>query len=66
MAATTQSTNFTLTLNEAERANLLILLEREVRETHAEARRTESPDYQDEVHHQEAVLQGLIEKLRRP
>jgi hypothetical protein len=66
MAATTQSTNFTLTLNETERANLLILLEREVRETHAEARRTESPDYQDEVHHQEAVLQGLIEKLRRP
>jgi len=45
---------------------LLTLLERERRETHVEARRTESPDYQDEVHHQESVLQGLIEKLRRP
>ena len=53
-----------LTLNEAERAQLLILLERELRETHVEARRAESPDYQDQVHHQEAVLQGMLEKLR--
>jgi hypothetical protein len=64
MSATKSSTQFTLTLNEAERAELLILLERELRETHVEARRTESPDYQDEVHHQEAVLQGMLEKLR--
>jgi hypothetical protein len=65
MAAIEQSTKFTLTLNEVERAELQILLERELRETHVEARRTESPDYQDEVHHQETVLRGLIEKLRR-
>jgi len=65
MAAIEQSTKFTLTLNEVEHAELLILLERELRETHVEARRTESPDYQDEVHHQETVLRGLIEKLRR-
>jgi hypothetical protein len=65
MSATEQTTKFTLTLNEVERAELLILLERELRETHVEARRTESPDYQDEVHHQETVLRGLIEKLRR-
>jgi hypothetical protein len=64
MAAIEQSTSYTFTLNEVERAQLLILLERELRETHVEARRTESPDYQDEVHHQETVLQGLIEKLR--
>ena len=44
----------------AERAELLTLLERELRETHVEARRTESPDYQDEVHHQEAVLQSML------
>ena len=66
MAAIAQSTDFTLTLNEVERAALLNLLEREMRETHVEARRTESPDYQDEVHHQETVLHRLIEKLRRP
>ncbi len=65
MSATKQSMQFTLSLNETEHAELLILLEREIRETHVEARRTESPKYQDEVHHQETVLQGLIEKLRR-
>ena len=64
MSATQSSTQFTLTLNAAERAELLILLERELRETHVEARRTESPDYQDEVHHKEGVLQGMREKLR--
>jgi hypothetical protein len=64
MSAAKASMQFTLTLNEAERDELLILLERELRETHVEARRTESPDYQDEVHHQEAVLQGMLEKLR--
>jgi hypothetical protein len=65
MAATEQSTKFTLLINEAERASLLILLEREMRETRVEARRTESPDYQDAVHHEETVLRGLTEKLRR-
>jgi hypothetical protein len=65
MAAIEQSSQFTLTLNEAEHAELRILLERELRETHVEARRTESPDYQDEIHHRETVLQSLIEKLRR-
>ena len=65
MAATEQSTKITLTLDETERAELLILLDREVRETHVEARRTESPDYQDEVHHQETILQRLIDKLRQ-
>jgi hypothetical protein len=59
-----QSTKFMLTLNEVERARLLILLERELHDTHVEARRTETPDYQDEVHLQEAVLARLIEKLR--
>jgi hypothetical protein len=65
MAATGQTTKWTLTLNESERDRLLILLEREMRETHVEARRTESPDFQDEVHRQESVIQGLIEKLRQ-
>lgn len=65
MSATKKSTQFTLTLNEAEHAELLTLLDREIRETHAEARRTESPDFQEDVHHQETVLKGLIAKLRR-
>lgn len=65
MPASEQLTKFILALDEFEHAALLNLLERELRETHAEARRTESPGYQDEVHHQEAVLQGLIEKISR-
>ena len=64
MTAIEQSTEFMLALNQVECAELLILLERELRETHVEARRTESPAFQDEVHQREAVLQGLIEKLR--
>jgi hypothetical protein len=35
-----------------------------LRATHVEARRTESPDFQDEVHQEERVLRGVIEKLR--
>jgi hypothetical protein len=65
MAPTQQSTTFTLSLNEVERAELLTLLEREIRETRVEARRTESPEYQDAVHREETVLQGLIDNLRR-
>ena len=45
MPANDQSTKFILALDEAEHAELLNLLERELRETHAEARRTESPDF---------------------
>jgi len=66
MTANDQKTKFILALDESEHSELLKLLERELRETHVEARRTESPDFQDEVHHQESVLQGLIEKLRSP
>jgi hypothetical protein len=65
MAPTQLSTTFTLSLNEVERAELLTLLEREIRETRVEARRTESPEYQDAVHREETVLQGLIDNLRR-
>jgi hypothetical protein len=66
MPANEQLTKFILALDQVEHAELLKLLERELRETRVEARRTESPDFQDEVHHQESVLQGLIAKLRRP
>jgi hypothetical protein len=63
--ATTESSKFTVTLDEVERVQLLSVLEQALRETHSEARRTEAPGYQAQVHHQEAVLRGLITKLRR-
>jgi hypothetical protein len=55
-----------LVLNEQERAVLLKLVEQAVHETHAEARRTEAPGYQAQVHQEEAALRGLLEKLRQP
>ena len=61
--ASTESLQFILTLDEEERAHLLSLLERARRDTHVEARRTETPDYQEQVHHQEAILRRLIDKL---
>jgi hypothetical protein len=60
-----ESTTFTLSLDEEERAQLLSLLERVRGDTHVEARRTENPDFQKLVHHQEAVLRRVIDKLRR-
>jgi len=62
--ASTKSPGFTLTLSEEERAQLLGFLEEAFRDTHVEARRTEAPDYQEQVHHQEDILRGLIHKLR--
>jgi len=62
----TSGVGFTLVLTEGERAQLLSLLEEVYRDTHVEARRTEGPTYQAQVHQQEAVLRGLIEKLRLP
>jgi hypothetical protein len=66
MPASTKQTGFSLTLDAVQRVELLRLLEREIRDTHMEARRTESPNFQDEVHHREDVLNGLINKLRAP
>ncbi len=65
MPANDQLTKFILALDEVEHAELLALLEQAVRETHVEARRTESPEYQDEVHHHESVLLGVLQKLRQ-
>jgi acetate kinase len=60
------SSSFTVVLNEEERALLATLVEQAIRETHVEARRTEAPDFQEQVHHQEHVLRSVIDKLRRP
>jgi hypothetical protein len=65
MAAGKPTTIFTLTLDDEERAELLNVLERALRDAHGEARRTESPGFQARVHHEEIVLKSLIDKLRR-
>ncbi|HZW34278.1 MAG TPA: hypothetical protein VFF52_26380 [Isosphaeraceae bacterium] len=65
-AAAPESPGLDLSLNEQERSLLLGLLERELQDTHVEARRTENPRFQEMVHQEEAILRGLIGKLRRP
>ncbi len=56
---------FTLALNEEERAELLRLLEESLVETHAEKRRTEAPGYQERLERQEAIIRSMTEKVRR-
>ena len=58
------ATKGTIGLTENERIQLLVLLERELRDTHVEARRTESPNFQNELHEHEELLRGLIDKFR--
>jgi hypothetical protein len=66
MLANQEQTGITFNLDAAERVELLELLEREVRDTHVEARRTESPDFQHVVHDRENILARLLSKLRNP
>ncbi len=65
-AASARSSEFTLTLTEEERAQLLSFLEQALRDKRVEVHRTEAFDYREFVQHQEDVLQSLIGKLRRP
>jgi len=60
-----QPGTYVLTLNEEERAELTRLLEQALIDVHAESRRTEAPAYQQQVHHQEAVIRALTEKARQ-
>jgi hypothetical protein len=62
--AAVESLEFTLRLNEEERAELLRLLETCLREVHGERRRTEAPAYQSRVAHEESLIHGLTEKVR--
>jgi hypothetical protein len=65
-ASGTQSTEFTVTLTEDERTQLLRFLEQTLREKEIEEHRTEAHKFRELVQHEEDVLQSLIRKLRRP
>jgi hypothetical protein len=64
MLTPSQAAAFSLELDHEERAELASLLERELRETRVEARRTEDPDYQEQVHQHGTVLRRVLERLR--
>ncbi len=53
-----------LTLDQAESAELLALLEQTLGETRVELHRTHTPKFRDEVQHEEEILKGVLEKLR--
>jgi hypothetical protein len=61
---TATSAQCTVTFTEEEQKELLRLLENSLTETHVEARRTEAPAFQQQLHRQEAVLRALIDKVR--
>ena len=65
-AASTQSSAFTLTLNEEERTLLSSFLEHALRDKQVEVHRTDSLGYREHLHREEAILRGLIDKLRQP
>jgi hypothetical protein len=63
-AANATPREFTLVLTEEERTELLNLVDQALKETHVEARRTDTPAYQEVVRHEESILRGLLQKLR--
>ena len=58
------STEFTMSLTEEERAELLNWLEQKLQSKFVEEHRTEAAQYRDHVRHQEEILENLIRKLR--
>jgi len=60
-----QSNQFTLSLTEAEKTELLRVLGDFFDETHLESRRTDNPTYRHELHKEEDVLKSLLAKVRQ-
>jgi len=53
-----------LVITAEERNELLQVVERTLGETRVEVRRTRTPDFHDQLQHEEVVLQSLYEKLK--
>lgn len=53
-----------LRMTDEERAYLANLVDTDLRETRVESRRTDTPDYQADLHHKEEMIRGLLAKLR--
>lgn len=59
------NTTYTLVLNEAEKRELLQVLENILAETHSEARRTDNLEFRAELHQEESTLKSLLAKMRQ-
>jgi len=64
-AATTESGAITLALSGEERSLLLNFLEQKLHDKKIEEHRTDAFEFREYVRHEEAVVQGLLDKLRR-
>jgi hypothetical protein len=53
-------------ISEEERQSLSDLLEKDLKEMRKESNRTDSFEFKEMLHHREALLAGLIEKLEKP
>jgi len=62
----TTSAGRTVALTDEERTQLVQVLEQVLRDTKVEAHRTDNPDYRGWIERREAVLSGVLEKLRQP
>lgn len=60
------ASEFTLTLTEEERTRLLGYLEQVLRDKHIEVHRTDAIHYKEYVQREEALLERVVGKLRRP
>jgi hypothetical protein len=56
--------DFTLTLNEVERAELTLLVEIALKDTRVEVHHTHTPGYREKVEEEEKVLRNLLNRLR--
>ncbi len=65
-ASGTELPAITLTLSGEERSLLLNFLEQKYRDKQIEEHRTDAIDFREYVQHEEAVLRGLLDKLRSP
>jgi len=65
VAASISSTPLTITLTADERDHLLTLLEQVLRDKEIEVHRTEAFAARQVVQHQQAILEGVIGKLRQ-
>jgi hypothetical protein len=55
-----------VTLSDEERSLLFNYLEQKLRDKQVEEHRTEASEFRDFVQHEEALIQGLLDKLRLP
>jgi hypothetical protein len=55
---------FKIEVNEEERAFLARIVEDWLEETRVELRRTDTPDYQEQVKHEEEITRTLLHKLQ--